>query len=67
MTGDRPFAIGTISNSKPFVHVLDDESLILLMGYLDTVSDFVSYLRKKESLVFSHGLNKARRAYRAGR
>jgi hypothetical protein len=52
-TGDHPFAIGTIDRSKPFVHVLDDRSLLLLMEYLDTVSDFVGYLRKKEALIQS--------------
>jgi hypothetical protein len=58
-TGNNPFAIGMISDSKPFVHVLDDTSLLLLMHYLDTVSDFVGYLRKKEALVLSGRLGVA--------
>ena len=42
-----------------FVHVLDDRSLVLLMQYLDTVWDFVGYLRKRESLILSGRLKTA--------
>ncbi len=51
--GDKPFGIGRVSNTKQFVHVLDDCSLLLLMQYLDTVSDFVGYLRKREAFILS--------------
>ena len=44
----RPFVIGRIDPAKEYVHVFDDTSLDLVMEYLDTVSDFVSYLTKKE-------------------
>ncbi len=46
-----PFAIGQIDPSKGFVHVLDDTSLEIVMSTLDTISDFVSYLSKKEALI----------------
>jgi hypothetical protein len=35
---------------KGFVHVLDDTSLGIVMSELDTVTDFVEYLRAKEQL-----------------
>jgi len=34
---------------KGFVHVFDEESLNILMGELDTISDFVKYLVDKET------------------
>lgn len=36
---------------KGFVHVLDEQSFLLLMDSLDTVTDFVDYLAAKEDLV----------------
>lgn len=58
-SGGTPFAVGRVSASKPFVHVLDDTSLNLLLENLDTVSDFVAYLRKKEAFVTSGRLGMA--------
>lgn len=49
--GGVPFTIGQIDPAKGFIHVLDDTSLGILMGTLDTISDFVSYLAKKELLI----------------
>jgi hypothetical protein len=49
--GGVPFAIGQIDPSRGFVHVLDDTTLDIVMQELDTVSDFVGYLTKKEKLV----------------
>ena len=43
-----PFTIGDVNPSKSFVHILDDTSLDVLMRELDTISDFVIYLDKKE-------------------
>lgn len=57
--GGTPFAIGRVSATKPFVHVLDDTSLDLLLKNLDTVSDFVGYLRKKEAFISSGRLGMA--------
>jgi len=36
-----------------FVHVFDEESLNILMSELDTISDFIQYLRDKETLISS--------------
>lgn len=49
----EPFRIGQIDPTKGYVHVLDDNMLEVMMGELDTVSDFVSYLEKKEKLIES--------------
>lgn len=46
----RPFTIGDLAPTRTFVHVLDDTSLAVLMKTLDTIADFVAYLRKKEAL-----------------
>ena len=46
----RPFVIGDLESTKTFVHVLDDTTLDIVMAALDTISDFVSYLSKKEEL-----------------
>ena len=48
-----PFAVGQISPGRGYVHVLDDTSLEAVLGTLDTVTDFVSYLSKKEAFVGS--------------
>jgi hypothetical protein len=49
----RPFVIGRLNTTKGYVHVFDDSSLNVVMGYLDTISDFVAYLTKKEKLLTS--------------
>ena len=46
----RPFVIGDLEPTKTFIHVLDDTTLDIVMAALDTISDFVSYLSKKEEL-----------------
>lgn len=48
-----PFAIGQINTQKGYVHVFDDTSLEVVMKTLDTISDFISYLTKKEELIQS--------------
>ncbi|CAN5625935.1 SEC-C domain-containing protein [soil metagenome] len=48
-----PFQVGDIDKSKTFVHVLDDTTLEILLSKLDTISDFVSYLEKKEKFLRS--------------
>lgn len=40
---------------KGFVHVLDELSFSILLGELDTVTDFVNYLSKKEQFFKSGG------------
>ncbi len=49
----QPFVIGRIDATKGYVHVFDDTSLDVVMTYLDTISDFVAYLTKKERLLTS--------------
>ncbi|MBX7047327.1 MAG: SEC-C domain-containing protein [Ignavibacteria bacterium] len=47
---NKPFYIGDIDKSRTFVHVLDDTTLDILLSKLDTITDFVAYLEKKEKL-----------------
>lgn len=54
-----PFSVGTIDPQKGLVHVLDDTSLEVLMSALDTISDFVEYLRKKEEFIQANKLASA--------
>ena len=51
--GGRPFTIGQIDPTKGYVHVFDDTSLEIVMRTLDTITDFVTYLTKKEQFVLS--------------
>lgn len=48
-----PFGVGQINPSKGFVHVFDDITLDILLRELDTISDFISYLNKKEKFILS--------------
>jgi hypothetical protein len=47
----RPFEIGKVEPHKGYVHVLDDITLDVVLGRLDTVTDFVDYLSKKEEFL----------------
>ncbi|HPJ85206.1 MAG TPA: SEC-C metal-binding domain-containing protein [Methanothrix sp.] len=49
-----PFTVGDLDPSKTFVHVLTDYTLDILLQMLDTISDFVSYLERKENLIRSN-------------
>jgi hypothetical protein len=49
----RPFAVGQVDPERGFIHVLDDTTLDVLLQTLDTIKDFVEYLRRKERLIFS--------------
>jgi len=51
--GFTPFAVGQIDPDKGYVHILDDTTLDVLMNTLNTISDFVSYLTKKEAFITS--------------
>ncbi|MCB9421431.1 MAG: hypothetical protein H6667_16630 [Ardenticatenaceae bacterium] len=51
--GGTPFSIGQIDPTRGYMHVLDDTSLDILLNTLDTISDFVSYLTKKEQFIES--------------
>ncbi|MGI4734180.1 MAG: hypothetical protein ACRYG7_03285 [Janthinobacterium lividum] len=52
----EPFTLGLVDPTKEYVHVFDDASLAAVMRMLDTVSDFVDYLEKKEALLSKRGL-----------
>jgi hypothetical protein len=49
----RPFHIGQVDPARGYVHVFDDTSLDVVMRTLDTITDFVNYLSKKEQLIES--------------
>jgi SEC-C motif len=55
-TDCRPFAVGQVSPAKGFIHIFDDTSLDITLKTLDTITDFVTYLTKKESFIQSGGL-----------
>ncbi len=46
-----PFTIGHIDPARGFVHVFDDTTLDIVMSTLDTITDFVAYLTKKEQFL----------------
>jgi len=48
-----PFAIGQVDPRKGYIHVFDDTSLEVVMKTLDTISDFIQYITKKEELIQS--------------
>jgi len=54
-----PFAIGDLHPDRSFVHVLDDVTLDLILTELDTITDFVNYLEKKERFIRSGHLSYA--------
>ena len=49
----RPFVVGHTDASKAYVHIFDDVTLGIVLGELDTVADFCTYLSRKEQLVSS--------------
>jgi hypothetical protein len=55
-TGERcmPFSIGQVDLSKGYVHVFDEVTLDVVLQTLDTITDFTSYLSKKEKFLTSH-------------
>lgn len=52
----RPFVVGDVDPDGPYVHVLDDATLDIMLAELDTVSDFSRYLASKETFVRSGNL-----------
>ena len=48
-----PFQVGQVAPERGFVHVFDDATLEIILMTLDTISDFVAYLDKKERLLSS--------------
>lgn len=49
--GKRPFVVGDLNPKKPYIHILDEESVDRLLTELGTISDFVHYLTEKEAAV----------------
>lgn len=49
-----PFTVGHINRSKGFIHIFDDVTLGTIMQTLDTVTDFITYLAKKEAFFSEH-------------
>lgn len=59
---DQPFMIGRPDAKLPFVHVLDEPGVNLVMREVDTARDFVDYLTKRaellanpDRLIIAHG------------
>jgi hypothetical protein len=48
-----PFLVGDVDPDGPFVHVLDDATLDIVLGELNTIIDLTAYLTKKEALIRS--------------
>lgn len=48
----EPFCVGNPGGSKAFVHVFDEANLNVILQELDTIGDFLSYLRARQK-VFS--------------
>jgi len=46
-----PFYIGHVNPSKGYIHVFDDFTVNVVLKELDTVSDFIKYLSKKEKFL----------------
>src|SRR5579871_82735 len=59
LSGYQPFSVGDLDPAQPFVHVFDDIALETLLTELDTITDFVQYLTRKEVLVRSGNLSRA--------
>lgn len=54
-----PFVIGELAPERGYVHVLDDTTVDILLNDLDTITDFVAYLDRKEAFVRSGRLGMA--------
>lgn len=49
--GKREVPIGSPAEDNEFFHVLDEQSVFLLLRHLDTISDFVNYLIDKQTFL----------------
>ena len=49
----NPFHLGQIDPQRGYVHVFDNIALDIVIRELDTVSDFVTYLSRKEAFITS--------------
>ncbi len=48
--GGVPFAVGQLDPKRGLIHIFDETTIEILLTTLDTISDFLSYLEKKEQL-----------------
>lgn len=53
---NTPLTIGDIDPDKHFVHILDEFSLDFLMSEMDTVIDFIDYIKAREKLLRNESL-----------
>ncbi len=53
---ELPFVVGIPQPEKHFVHVFDEVSIELVLRELDTVVDFLDYLRKRQALLVTSGI-----------
>jgi hypothetical protein len=51
-----PFTVGDVNPGGTYIHVFDDFTLNVVMGELDTITDFVRYLQKRSSFARSGNL-----------
>jgi hypothetical protein len=51
-----PIHVGLVDPAKEFVHVFDDVTLDIILRELDTVTDLLDYLNKKEDFIRRGGL-----------
>ncbi|GAC1046325.1 hypothetical protein thsrh120_63320 [Rhizobium sp. No.120] len=52
----RPFSIGDVDPSGPFIHVFNMLALDVVMSELDTITDFTRYLTARAKLIRSQSL-----------
>ena len=51
--GIAPFTVGDLDPDRGYVHVMDDTTLDIIMSTLDTITDLVEYLTRKEAFMRS--------------
>jgi hypothetical protein len=52
----EPFRVGIVTGTKGFVHVFDEFALEAVFNEIDTISDFVSYITKRETFLGSRAV-----------
>ena len=52
----EPFCIGNPAGDDDFVHVFDEAHLHIVMQELDTINDFVEYLRSRKKVIVNKNL-----------
>lgn len=52
---NSPFRVGWVLPNRRFIHVFDETTLDIVLGQLDTVSDFVAYLTHKHERLTKPG------------